>query len=477
MHLSDLISKIKEYNPHVDEDFLVLAYEFAQEAHNGQKRRSGEDFIQHCLSTAYTLAAMQMDTPTIIAGLLHEVTDEAPITINELSKQFGKDVAVLVEGVSKLGLMKYRGVDKYAENLRKMFVAMANDIRIIVIKFADRLDNLRTLDVLPAEKQDRIAREVLEIYVPIANRLGMGRIKTQMEDLAFRYVHPEEYSALIAKVEPLIAEKEHYLQKVEQMARHDLEAGGVQTFKIESRVKNIYSIYKKLQKKGDMEISMLYDLVALRIIVENVSDCYAALGIIHQHWKPLPGRIKDYIAQPKTNNYRGLHTTIFCEDGEIVEFQIRTKEMDQEAKFGIAAHWHYDESGKRSTSLSKGMEWIDEMVSLPQNVADDQEYLASVRLDAFGDRIFVFTPQGDVINLPEHSTPVDFAYRIHTGVGRRCVGAKINDVMATLESPLKSGDVVEILTDKNRKKPNPDWLSFVKTTCARSHIRAQLREV
>ncbi len=477
MQLSDLISKIKEYNPHADEDLLSLAYEFADEAHKGQKRRSGEDFIQHCLSTAYTLASMQMDTPTIIAGLLHEVTDETPITINELSKQFGKDVAVLVGGVSKLGLMKYRGVDKYAENLRKMFVAMAKDIRIIVIKFADRLDNLKTLDVLPEDKRDRIANEVLEIYVPIANRLGMGRIKTQMEDLAFRYVHPQEYEALLAQVQPIITQKDEYLRRVEDIARKALEESGIKEFKIESRVKNLYSIYKKLEKKGEMEVTGLYDLVALRIIVDSVADCYAALGIIHQHWKPLPGRIKDYIAQPKTNNYRGLHTTIFCEEGEIVEFQIRTKEMDQEAKFGIAAHWHYDESGKRATSLSRGTEWIDEMVSLPQNVTDDQEYLSSVRLDAFGDRIFVFTPQGDVINLPEQSTPVDFAYRIHTGVGRRCVGAKINDMMGTLETPLQSGDVVEILTDKNRKKPNADWLSFVKTSCARSHIRAQLREV
>ncbi|MDP2656104.1 MAG: RelA/SpoT family protein [bacterium] len=477
MQFSDLIAKIKEYNPHVDEDLLMLAYEFADDAHRGHQRLNGEDFIQHCLATSYTLATMQMDTPTIIAGLLHEITDETSITIDELSKQFGKDVAVLVEGVSKLGLMKYRGVEKYAENLRKMFIAMAKDIRIIVIKFADRLDNLKTLDALPVEKRDRIAQEVLEIYVPIANRLGMGRIKTQLEDLAFKYVDPQGYDTLRAQVEPILDKKEEYLRHIEEIASEDLDVNGIKNFQIVSRVKNLFSIYKKLQTKNSTQVSGLYDLVALRIIVDTIADCYAVLGIIHQHWKPLPGRIKDYITQPKANNYRGLHTTIFCEGGEIVEFQIRTREMDQEAKFGIAAHWHYDESGKRATTPTKDTEWIEEIISLPQNVDNDSEYLSSLKLDAFGDRIFVFTPQGDVINLPEQSTPVDFAYRIHTDVGMHCVGAKINDTMASLDSTLQSGDVVEILTDKNRKKPNVDWLAFVKTTCARSHIRAQLREV
>ncbi len=473
MTIDSLIEAVKSYNSETDEALIRLAFDFAAEAHQGKKRANGDDTIVHNLGVAMYLAEFKVDDATIIGGLLHDLPEDTGVGLEEIEKNFGEEIALLVAGVTQLGRLKYRGIERYAENLRAMFVAMARDLRIVVIKFADRLHNLETLSALPEEKQQRIAREVLEIYAPIANRLGMSSIKSRLEDVAFQYVYPEDYARLRAVIDPLLAHSKEYLVGVEKEARMHLEEANIPVVKIESRVKHLYSIYKKLAKKKTFEVDGLYDLIALRIVVPTVGDCYAAFGVIHQFWKPFPGRIKDYIAQPKANNYRALHTTVFCEGGEVVEFQIRTTDMDREAKFGVAAHWHYDESGKQARSALEKPEWLQEVLDLQQE--QNQEFLDTVQCDIFQDRIFVFTPKGDVINLPEGSAVIDFAYRIHTDVGRRCIGAKINGTMVSLDRVVESGDVVEIMTDKNRKKPNPDWIKFAKTGVARAHIRSQLR--
>lgn len=476
-YIDDLLTTVKKYNPRADLDMIRLAYEFAENAHRGQKRLNGEDYTAHCLKTAMIVAHLKMDESTVIAGLLHDVTDETPTTIEDVRKNFGEDVAHLVAGVSKLGMVKYRGMERYVENLRKMFVSIADDIRIIIIKFADRLHNLQTLDALPAIKQQRIAKEVLEIYAPIADRLGMGGIKQDLEDEAFKYVYPEEYRQLVALVRPRRERKERYLTKIRTALWRYLEEAGIKPLEIESRVKSLYSTYLKMEKKGSGTVDGIYDLVAMRILVDSVADCYGVLGVIHHHWKPLPNRIKDYIAQPKPNNYRSLHTTVFCDQGEIVEFQIRTPEMHRESRLGIAAHWNYNESGKTSKKITKNLDWLQQLLKLEQQTAENtKEYLQSLKLDIFQHRIFVFTPKGDVINLPEGSTLVDFAYHIHSDIGRQCVGGKINDAFVSLDTVLQSGDMAEVIVDKHRKRPSDDWRRFVKTQVAKSHMRAQIRE-
>jgi GTP diphosphokinase / guanosine-3',5'-bis(diphosphate) 3'-diphosphatase len=476
MQINTIITLVQAYNQKSDTQLIQLAYEFASEAHKGQKRLNGEEYIQHCLGTAFHLAKVQMDDATIIAGLLHDVVDETSETLDIVRKEFGDEVAMLVEGVSKLGKLKYRGMERYAENLRKMFVSIASDIRIIIIKFADRLHNLQTLEALEPEKQIRIAHEVMEIYAPIADRLGMGYIKGELEDHAFQYMYPEAYRLMCEQVLPHFEKKKTYLAEIHNRAQEALKEVDIAPILIESRVKHLYSIYRKLEKKGSFALDGIYDLVALRIIVGSIAECYATLGAIHQYWKPLSNRFKDYIAKPKPNNYRSLHTTVFCDDGEIVEFQIRSHEMDYEAKYGIAAHWSYDESGKTSQALTKNLDWLQEILRIQQQTGDNpEEYLNSLKIDVFQNRIFVFTPKGDVINLPEQSTPVDFAYHIHTDVGRRCSGARVNNILSSLNTTLQSGDVVEIITEKNRKKPSPDWLTFVKTHLAKTRIREQIR--
>lgn len=474
--IDEIIEKVREYNPGADIDMIRLAYDFAENAHHGQKRLNGEDYIQHCLGTALYLTRIKMDEATIIAGLLHDVTEEGGVSIDEIQKQFGEEIANLVTGVGKLGRIKYRGIDRYVENLRKMFVAIAQDIRIILIKFADRLHNLQTLDALEEAKQLRIANEVLEVYAPIADRLGIGDLKGELEDIAFKYVHPDMYHMIIAMVEPKLKEKELYLVAIRKILERYFVEAAINPILIESRVKHLYSIYRKMIKQDAFTLDGIYDLVAVRVVVQTISDCYAALGALHQYWKPLKGRIKDYIAQPKPNHYRSLHTTVFCEQGEIVEFQIRTKEMDDEAKFGIAAHWNYAESGKQSKNITKQLDWLQEILKLnSHSETDHQEYLQSLKLDIFQNRIFVFTPKGDVINLPEGSTPVDFAYYVHSDIGRRCSGARVNDILSPLDTLLNSGDVVEIVIEKNRKRPSVGWLEFVKTHIAKARIKSQLR--
>ncbi|MFA5029708.1 MAG: RelA/SpoT family protein [Patescibacteria group bacterium] len=467
----------KSYSPS-ELELLSLAYDFAQEAHRGQKRASGEDYIIHCLATAQKLAEMNLDLSTIIAGLLHDIPEDTKLTLQDIEKNFGAEIARLVEGITKLGKIKYRGLERYAENLRKMFVAMSDDIRVILIKFADRLHNLKTLEALAPEKQLRIAKETLEIYAPIADRLSMGKIKGELEDLAFKYVYPDDYNWISQTIPKEYKTKETRLQEVKErtrkkLAEHEIISAEIS---IQGRTKHLYSLYRKLLKPHiNKDLSKVYDLLALRIIVPTISDCYSALGIVHSLYRPLVGRIKDYIAQPKPNGYRSLHTTVFTADGEIVEFQIRTKEMHEEAEFGVAAHWRYKENGGKINV--QNIKWLEELIKWQKQIKDDEQFLQTVKFDIFQNRIFVFTPKGDVIDLPEGATPIDFAYHLHSWLGNKCVGARINDQMVNLGATLKSGDIVEIITDKNRKGPSPDWLETVKTSMARNKIRSALNKI
>lgn len=472
----DVKNLIIKNNPEADLTMLELAYDFASKAHTGQKRLDGTDYITHAVETAYKLTQMNLDLDTIVAGILHDVPEDTSITIEEIEKNFGTQVAKLVKGITKLGKLKYRGLERYAENLRKMFVAMAEDVRVVIIKLADRLHNLKTLDSLPLVKQQRIARETLEIYAPIANRLGIGELKGELEDLAFRYVYPDEYSWVVKQSRTIMEDQLSYVNAVIEQLKQLLSSNKVTIVSIHGRAKHLYSLYRKLQRK-DMDMSKVYDLVAVRIIVNNEADCYQVLGLIHSKWKPLPGRIKDYIAQPKPNGYRSLHTTVFGDDGRIIEFQIRDIEMHDHAEYGVAAHWHYKEGRQTELKLPpEQLKWITELLQWQREITDNQQYLESLKLDIFQNRIFVLTPKGDVIDLPENATPVDFAYYIHTDIGNHCTGSRINEKMSPLNTLLKSGDLVEIILDKNRAGPSEDWLNFVKTNMARTHIKAYLKK-
>lgn len=486
----DLIQRIKSYAPNSDTDLVRLAFDYSKKAHSGQKRLSGEPYINHPLATAMNLAEMKLHQDIIIAGLLHDIPEDThpenpEIALREIKHNFGEEVAFMVRGITKLGKIKYRGMERYLENLRKMFVAMAEDVRVVFIKFADRLHNLETLGAQPPAKQKRIAMETMEIYAPIANRLGMFDIKGRLEDLSFQYLYPKDFEELKKEVTPRFRAKEDYLKNIrvkllKTLSTFSLGAPGeegelqrIKVYSIHGRTKRLWSIYKKLEQKGSEDLSKIYDIVALRVIVETVAECYTVLGIIHQIWKPLKGRIKDYIAQPKPNGYQSLHTTVFCDEGEIVEFQIRTKKMHDEAEYGIAAHWYYDEGG--SKPINKEVKWVKELTKWKKEFEENQRYLESLKIDVFQNRIFVFTPKGDVIDLPEEATPVDFAYTLHTELGDKCMGAKINEQMAKLDTKLQSGDVVEIIIDKNRKSPSSDWLKFVKTNVAKHKIKSRIK--
>lgn len=454
--------------------FVKKAYNLAKKAHDGQTRLTGEPYFTHAFATGLKLANMQLPREVIAAGILHDVAEDAGITQEELEVEFGEDVAGMVLSVTKLGHVQYRGIERYVENLRKMFLAMANDVRVIFIKFADRMHNMETLYVLPEQKRIRIAKEVMEIYAPIANRLGMGEYRGLFEDYGFKYVHPKEYNWTKHLLEQRVKKFGPALNDAMRDVRNELEHNGVKPVDIHGRIKYCYSLFKKL-KKYNNDIEKVYDIVALRIIVKDVSECYGALGTIHSMYTPLSGRIKDYIAQPKPNGYQSLHTTVFAEDGSILEFQIRTLEMHEEAEYGIAAHWRYKEGRKLR---DRQVKWMNELTKVQKELKEEDfmERLDELKLDMFHDRIFVFTPNGDVFDLPEESTPVDFAYAIHTEVGNKTTGAKINHQMANLNSELKSGDMCEIVTDKNRKHPNADWLKFVKTHHARSKIKEALKK-
>ncbi|MFC1638888.1 RelA/SpoT family protein [Patescibacteria group bacterium] len=478
-NVDGLLAKIRAYKPDADLDLVRLAFDFAEEAHRGQRRKSGEPYIMHPLATAELLAEMKLPIPIVVAGLLHDVPEDTDVTVEVIRREFGEDVASMVAGITKLGKIKYRGIDRYVENLRKMFVAMASDVRVILIKFADRIHNLQTLSALPPHKRKRIALESLEIYAPIANRLGVNEMRALLEDLSFRHAMPKEYEWVTGLADRTIRVKKTYVDKVRTEVTNHLDESGIDYLDIHGRVKNKYSLFRKLQKY-ERDIIRIHDLIALRIIVPQVSDCYAVLGIIHQRWRPLKGRIKDYISQPKPNGYQSLHTTVFCEDGEIVEFQIRTPQMHEEAERGIAAHWQYDEDGKNSSpQIRRQMAWVADIAGRHglRKKSGEQflESLETLKIDVFQNRIFVFTPQGDVIDLPEAATPVDFAFSIHSQIGNTCVGARINDHIVSLNTVLYSGDCCEIITDKNRVGPNPDWLTFVKTSTARTHIRSHAK--
>lgn len=475
--IQDILTIATAYNPGADLQVISDAYDIAQTGHANQMRLNGAPFITHLLGTAQLLAEWHLPPNIIAAGLLHDLTEDTKVTLADIEKKFGADIASIVEGETKLDKLKYQGSERYAENLRKMFMAMAKDVRVIFVKFADRIHNLQTLDGLSPEKQIRIARESLEIYAPIANRLGMGFIRGELEDLAFQYVHPAEYAWVSGLVTHGLQAKEASLDIVQQTLNTALKHANIQPISIHGRTKRLYSLYKKLLTH-DRDISLIHDLVAQRVIVPTMQDCYATLGVIHQLWRPLKGRIKDYIAQPKPNGYRSIHTTIFCDKGDLIEIQIRTPEIHNEAEYGIAAHWSYKEGSHKHPVNDAHTAWLQELAKIQNKITDQKQFLAtleSLKIDFFNNRIFILTPKGDVIDLPEGSTPIDLAYTIHTDLGNSCVGVRINHEQGTLATPLRSGDLVEIIKDKNRKKPSADWLKIAKTKHAKEKIRDHLR--
>jgi len=471
--LKDTLSK---YLTEAELEMVELAFMFAREAHEGQPRKSGEPYIYHPLGVAQILAEMQLDSKIIIAGLLHDVPEDTSRTLEDIKLTFGDDVALMVEGVTKLGSIKYRGIERYIENLRKMFLAMANDLRVILIKFADRLFNLRTLYALPKAKQERIAAEVLEIYAPIATRLGMYEMKGLLETEAFKYINPKEYNWVKQIEERELSTAQPVLDETVKEIEKFLKEEGIPFEQISGRRKQIYSLYKKLLRH-ERNISHIHDFLAVRVIVDSIPQCYQVLGLIHSKYTPVKGRFKDFISQPKPNGYQSLHTTVFTrgEKPMQIEIQIRTVAMNQEAEYGIAAHWFYKEKG--SKSIEKNLKWINELTKWKQEFIENQKVLENLKLDVFHGRIFVFTPKGDVIELPEDSTIIDFAYAVHTELGNQCVGAYVNTVIAPLDTKLNSGDLVEIIRDKKRTAPNADWLKFAKTSMAKNKIKSGSKKI
>lgn len=468
--------------------FITEAFNVANEAHAGQKRKSGVDYIEHSLETAKILAEIGMESRTIAAGLLHDVPEDTTFTLEQVSKKFGVEVADLVDGVTKLGKIKLRGSreEYFLENLRKMFLAMAADIRVVIIKLADRLHNMRTLNHLPVEKRERIARETMEIYAPIANRLGIGEIKGELEDLCFKWLDPENYKLTKKIVKQYVHESDAYIKLATEAYTKDLQKEGIPILEISGRSKHIYRLFEKL-KQHDMDIQRIYDLVAIRIIVPTITNCYESLGLVHKKYRPMVGRIKDYISLPKPNGYQSLHTTVFGPEGRILEIQIRTQKMHDEAEFGIAAHWIYTEKERKTwrniffrnnaVIPNKELAWVKQLQEWQKEIGrDDEEFLKSLKIDFFKNHIFAFTPKGDIIHLPEEATVVDFAYAIHSEVGSRIAGAKVDRKMVSLDYHIQNGQVVEILTSKTARKPNRDWLESAKTSTAKSHIRRQLKK-
>ena len=477
--LEELISKIKANGNNVDIDLVKKAYDLAFEAHKEQKRESGEPYITHPISVAMILADMGMDTNTIVAGLLHDVIEDTDYTYEDISNIFNVEVANLVDGVTKLGKIKYKSKEEQqADNVRKMLLAMAKDIRVIIIKLADRLHNMRTLKYMKPEKQKKKAQETLDIFAPLAHRLGISKIKWELEDLCLRYIHPEEYYDLVNMIAEKRVEREKFISRIIKELKENLDKANIDS-DIEGRPKHFYSIYRKMVNKHK-SIEQIFDLTAIRILVNTVKDCYAVLGIVHTIYKPIPGRFKDYIAMPKPNMYQSLHTTVIGSEGKTFEIQIRTFEMHRTAEYGIAAHWKY-KSGINGTdskdmTFENKLTWLRDILEWQKEAVDATEFMEGFKLDLFSDEIFVFTPKGVVINLPVGATPLDFAYKIHTDIGNKCVGAKVNGKIVTLDYKLKTGEIVEILTSSSSRGPNIDWLNIANSNQARSKIKQWLRK-
>lgn len=475
MKFEQLVEKIKKYSPGVDVQLLRRAYDFAATAHEGQKRVSGEPFIRHPLNVSVILAGLELDLVTIIAGLLHDVVEDTDTPIESIEENFGSEVALLVDGVTKLSRIEYKSkMEQKVDNLRKMFLAMAKDIRVILIKLADRLHNMRTLKCMNEQKRKEISRETLEIFAPLAHRLGIYKLKWELEDLAFRYLEPEQYYQMVENVATKRAKREEYIKNVSQILKGKLISVGIES-DIQGRPKNFYSIYTKMQEQHK-ELNEIYDLLAVRVLVDSVKDCYGALGMIHSLWKPIPGRFKDYIAMPKSNMYQSLHTTVIGPQGEPLEIQIRTLEMHRTSEYGIAAHWRYKDGNASDADFEQKLSWLRQLLEWQNDMGDAREFMETLKIDLFSDTVFVFTPKGDVVELPRDSIPIDFAYRIHTQVGHRCVGAKVNNKLVTLDYKLKNGDIVEIVTTKQANGPSRDWLNIVQTSESRNKIKAWFKK-
>ncbi len=459
-----------------DKELITRACEFAKKAHEGQLRKSGEPYYNHVFATGINLATLKMDADTIAAGVMHDVLEDTSVTEEEMAKEFGDHITKLVQGVTKLGKLRYTGAERHVESLRKFFVAMADDIRVVVIKLCDRLHNIETLEYVAPEKQHRIALETLEIHARLADRLGMGRLKAQLEDAAFPYVYPKEYKETAKLFEEMRPTSDEQIEKVVNTLKEELSIFDVEIERLDYRIKHLYSLWQKL-KRYHMDESKVHDVVALRIIVPNVSHCYQALGVIHGLYRPVPGRFKDYIAVPKPNGYRSLHTTIFMGDGGTLEIQIRTQEMHREAEFGIASHLSYKELGKNKgkDEIEKKTGWTKELLRWQEEMAHPKDFMKELKSDFFENRVFILTPKGDVIDLPEGSSTIDFAYAVHSDIGDHVSGAKVNGKLVPLETILKNRDVVEIEV-KESACPKRKWLDYSKTTLAKRKIRGYIKE-
>jgi GTP pyrophosphokinase len=469
MDIDELLDRVKSYNAEADLGLVRKAYEFSAKAHEGQMRRSGEPYLKHPIAVAGVLTALKTDVTAIVAGLLHDTLEDTLATPEELEKEFGKDVMHLVDGVTKIGKITFRShEEKQAENFRKMLLSMADDIRVVLIKLADRLHNMRTLEHLSPAKRQAIAQETLEIYAPLANRLGIGWIKNELEDLCLKHLKPDVYEMLRSRVAKRDEDRQQYIQEVIELVNKAMQENALPG-QVYGRPKHLYGIYQKMNKQS-ISFEEVYDLTALRIITDTKMNCYALVGVIHSLWRPVPGRFKDYIAIPKSNLYQSLHTTVVGPKGEHVEFQIRTEEMHRVAEYGIAAHWRYKEQGRVADRDTKSFDWLHQFVEWHRDLPDNRQFMDSVKLDLFHDVVYVFTPKGIVKELPRGSTPVDFAYAIHTEVGDHCVGAKVNGKIVPLKHQLESGDTVEILTSATQT-PHKDWLKFVRTSRAKTKIK------
>lgn len=480
--VEEFFEMIKKYLNDTQVAFVHKAYDVAAKAHANQRRKSGEPYIIHPLGVATILAELQMDETTLAAAFLHDVVEDTETTLDQLKEMFGVKVADLVDGVTKLGKIEYISKeDQQIENYRKMFLAMAKDIRVIMIKLADRLHNMRTMKYMPVHKQQSISRETMEVYAPLAHRLGIYTIKWELEDLAFRYMEPEIYYDLVEQVKVKRREREAMIHEAMAEIKEHLDEQHIKC-EIQGRPKNFYSIYKKMQR-DHKELSEIYDLLAIRVLVDTVADCYGTLGVVHSLWRPIPGRVKDYIAVPKSNMYQSLHTTVLYHNGQPLEIQIRTFEMHRISEFGIAAHWRYKESGGKSNMPSGGdkdfeakLSWLRQLLEWHKDMSDSRDFVNTVKMDVFADEVFVFTPRGDVIDLPVGSVPIDFAYRIHTDVGNRCVGAKVNGRIVPLDYKLSNGDIVEVITSKQATGPSRDWMNIVGSSDTRNKIRSWFKK-